>query len=539
MPDRFRLLAGLALVVGGLAGVGLGGGVLLQAWYGAWAFERSGQAARLEQQTSTLESPPLWIDEPQPPDGAAPGPAVVLAAASPSPTPRLADPAALAVAGVEFRFADPPEPGAHARLSVELRSQAAEGSAPIDVASAATWFAGYRVIGAVPPVLNDHTTPDGVRHFTWPGPAPGATARLELHLKAVEDDVAPPDVTVSLDDGRQLAQVTPRTISPRPRPGPARALSIPKLQLKSGVVQTEWEPPPFVIGQLAGTANLSQGNTVLIGHYRGSTGNVFERLDRLQPGDEVIAVSRGLEYRFIVSGTAVLPRDDNSPLAQTESPRLTLMTCIGRWDPLARDYEERLWVIAEPPELAQQTIAYQAELTRQAADEHARVVAQATAEAREAEALAAAQATATAERLARPTATPTPAATATPLPRAGAAFRDPAVQSRDGRRVTVRGRVSTPVNRGLHLWLFWQPVDGNGPWWPAQDEIVPRSDGTWEIEIDLEDQQAERYVLRVGTLEPGDLAALKRFVGDHPDRPLADLPAGFTAEAAIYLNRNR
>jgi hypothetical protein len=543
------------LLAGGLVGMLIGGGVFVQSWYESWLFEQSGQADRLERQASVLENPPLWLEagaestpSPAPPTAtpvvaatAAAGPAAVEPLASPtaSPTPeRLADPALVEVASVDFRFDDPPEPGARARLSVELHSQANVRSDRIDLASAAKWFAGYEVIGAVPPVLDDRTTPDGIRHFIWPGLAPGQTARLELHLAAVEDDVDPPDVTVSLGDGARLAQVKPRTVSPRPRPGPARALSIPKLQLQTGVVQTAWEPPPFVVGQIAGTANLSEGNTIVIGHLRGTTGNVFERLDRLAPGDEVIAVSRGLEYRFVVSGRAILPKDDHSPMVKTETPRLTLMTCIGRWDPILRDYDERLWVIAEPPELAEQTIANQAALTRQAAAEHAQVAAQATARA---QATAESRATATAEELARPTATPSPPAgpTARPQPaRAGVAFRDPAIQSKDGRQATVRGRVATPFQPDLRLWLFTRQLE-DGPWMPVQEAIAPRADGTWEAEIGLEGKAGTRYELRVGPVDAESLRLLQRYVQENPGRPLVDLPDGFLAEAAVVVTRNR
>jgi hypothetical protein len=32
------------------------------------------------------------------------------------------------------------------------------------------------------------------------------------------------------------------------------------------------------------------------------------------------------------------------------------MTCIGAWNPLTGDYSHRLWVIAEPPDLARETL---------------------------------------------------------------------------------------------------------------------------------------------------------------------------------------
>jgi LPXTG-site transpeptidase (sortase) family protein len=135
------------------------------------------------------------------------------------------------------------------------------------------------------------------------------------------------------------------------------SVNIPRLKLKSGVIQTAWEAPPFAIGQIKGTANITQGNTVLIGHLTGLAGNVFAHLDELKPGDEITAVSRGLPYSFVVSRTFESTNDDKAPIEPGDDTRLTLMTCAGIWNPFTHDYSQRLWVIAEPPEQAAQTIA--------------------------------------------------------------------------------------------------------------------------------------------------------------------------------------
>src|SRR5439155_7203604 len=184
----------------------------------------------------------------------------------------------------------------------------------------------------------------------------------------------------------------PSTFAPTPRPGPVMSIDIPRLKLKSGVVQTAWEPPPFAVGQIKGSANITQGNTVLIGHLTGAAGNVFAHLDDLEPGDEVTATSRGLPYSFVVSRIFTSTNNDASPIAHSDDvDQLTLMTCAGIWNPITRDYSERLWVVAEPPEQAKATIASVAAT--------ATAVAPVTATAR-------AEVTATA--LAAPTATPLP-----------------------------------------------------------------------------------------------------------------------------------
>jgi LPXTG-site transpeptidase (sortase) family protein len=167
------------------------------------------------------------------------------------------------------------------------------------------------------------------------------------------------------------------------------SVDIPRLKLKSGVIQTAWEAPPFTVGQIKGSANITQGNTVLIGHLSGLAGNVFAHLDELKPGDEITAVSRGLPYSFVVSRTFESTNDDKAPIQPADDTRLTLMTCAGIWNPFTHDYSQRLWVIAEPPDQAAQTIA-------------------AAAETAAAEATAGVAETATALAL-EPTATPVPA----------------------------------------------------------------------------------------------------------------------------------
>jgi LPXTG-site transpeptidase (sortase) family protein len=142
-------------------------------------------------------------------------------------------------------------------------------------------------------------------------------------------------------------------VAPPPRPGPIYTIDIPNLHLHAGVVPVDWEPPLFVVGQLRTSAYVTQGNSVLVGHLRGAVGyNVFDHLDQLAPGDKVIASSRGETYDFVVSQMQVLPEGDTSPTVSTATPRLTLMTCAGDWNPLTRDYSDRLWVIAEPANAA-------------------------------------------------------------------------------------------------------------------------------------------------------------------------------------------
>jgi len=91
-------------------------------------------------------------------------------AAPPSP---LASAEEIELAEVEFRFLDPPEPGAHARLAVTLQSHADRPTGPLIVTVPARWLQSYTIFGAIPPVLDDHPGLDGDRQLVFDGLAPG------------------------------------------------------------------------------------------------------------------------------------------------------------------------------------------------------------------------------------------------------------------------------------------------------------------------------------------------------------------------------
>src|SRR5207237_8266364 len=143
-----------------------------------------------------------------------------------------------------------------------------------------------------------------LRLFIFPPGDPGASASCELHVTAIGEGTQAPSVKVLLDNGDLVgAEPKPSTLAPPARPGPVMSIDIPRLKLKSGVVQTTWEAPPFTVGQIKGSANITQGNTVLIGHLTGAAGNVFAHLHELKPGDDITRVSRGLPYSFVVRRT--------------------------------------------------------------------------------------------------------------------------------------------------------------------------------------------------------------------------------------------
>jgi LPXTG-site transpeptidase (sortase) family protein len=394
--DWRRRLVGVGLIGFGATIVIGTGADYYDAWSTAETWNASPEAAALAAQVA--EPPPIWLP-PATPDAAVariePVPTRIIAApnavlaVSIAPPPPPAAASDLSLESTEFRFLDPPEPGAHARVAITVANHASTSSGRILLGIPAPWFEAYRIIGTGPAVSEDRTDGAGLRTFSFPPLNAGVTASFELHVTAIGEGTQAPSIRVLFDNGDQIGNLEkPSTLAPTPRPGPVMSVNIPRLKLKSGVIQTSWEAPPFTVGQIKGSANITQGNTVLIGHLTGAAGNVFAHLDQLKPGDEITAMSRGLPYSFVVSRTFESTNDDKAPIQPADESRLTLMTCAGIWNPFTHDYSQRLWVIAEPPEQAAQTIAEAA--------------ATATAEA-----TAGVAATATALAL-EPTATPVP-----------------------------------------------------------------------------------------------------------------------------------
>jgi len=343
--EGLRLGGAVVLVVGGLGCIV----VALQTNVEAHNTRRGWVESDAEQRAATAVSQPtpIWL-----PDGAIPVatpvrvPLTVLALSTPAVPGVTAGTTELIDSG--FMFLDPPQPGARARFWLNLHTNGGQSGGPIALAIPLAWFDGYRVASTTPSASIDVTTDDGRRRLVFGTLAPGA-ATLQVDVVSTAEGVAPPSVRVELAvSGTTIGEAHPRTVAPRPRPGPISAVRIPRLSLNIAVVPTDWEPPAFVAGQLRASANVGQGNSVLVGHLTGAAGAVFNHLDELSPGDTIVAVSRGLEYTFVVSDKQTLPADESGPAAPDTRPRLTLMTCTGTWDPLARNYSDRLWVTAEP-----------------------------------------------------------------------------------------------------------------------------------------------------------------------------------------------
>ncbi|MBI2941390.1 MAG: sortase [Chloroflexi bacterium] len=152
------------------------------------------------------------------------------------------------------------------------------------------------------------------------------------------------------------ATLTPQpTATPTPRPvTPPRRIVSPRIGLNAPVVEApiqsgEWKVPKFVAGHLEGTAYPGQGsNVALSGHVQSiAGGNVFASLDKLKPGDEVRIETAVGWFTYVVSKMRIVANDDISVVMPTRREQLTLITCTGAWNPVTRDYTQRIVVTAD------------------------------------------------------------------------------------------------------------------------------------------------------------------------------------------------
>jgi LPXTG-site transpeptidase (sortase) family protein len=367
-PSQVVIGAGLAVLV-------LGGVLVLGPWFAAARWQASPEASRA---VRNAEAPtPVWITPTATPaqlvraqPAATPMPPPQVAAPPPPTTepvlsqpialnarvvvPPTATPAAsdLRLADTSFIFDDPPQPGAHAHLDLTVHNPTDSPGDAISVSVPTTWLAGY-ALDTVAPSPVGGSQADGTLKLTFDGPDANADLDIKLSFVTTDEVIDSPALSVYDAEGRLVGQSHPATQAPPPSPGPIYSIDIPRLKLHAGVVPVDWEPPLFVVGQLRTSAWVTLGNSVLVGHVRGAAGyNVFIHLDQLEPGDQIVANSRGQAYNFVVSQTQVLSEDDTSPTDSTKTARLTLMTCAGDWNPITQDYSDRLWVTAEPQHAA-------------------------------------------------------------------------------------------------------------------------------------------------------------------------------------------
>ena len=84
------------------------------------------------------------------------------------------------------------------------------------------------------------------------------------------------------------------------------------------------------------------------GHIQSLTsGNVFARIGELEWGDSITLYSDQGRFEYEVTEKRIVKPDNVEVTFPTENPTVTLITCVGDWDPIARDYAQRLIIFGK------------------------------------------------------------------------------------------------------------------------------------------------------------------------------------------------
>lgn len=179
-------------------------------------------------------------------------------------------------------------------------------------------------------------------------------------LAALDPTATPTPVQTPLTIGGPPLTATPAaTATPRPpewvTAEPPIWISAKKIDLDSKVVISEvkdgtWDVPKFVAGYLDGTSRPSQegGNVVLSGHIQSLTsGNVFARIGELEWGDRIFLETTARQFEYEVTEKRIVKPDAVEVTFPSVEPKVTLITCTGDWDPIKRDYTQRLIIFGK------------------------------------------------------------------------------------------------------------------------------------------------------------------------------------------------
>jgi LPXTG-site transpeptidase (sortase) family protein len=187
-------------------------------------------------------------------------------------------------------------------------------------------------------------------------PVPTSTAAAAVLTAASATHTPPAPLTLVAGAAENRAQAD------APRGGYAVRLAVPSIDLdtqvkQGGIVRDShgdlvWETVPFIAVHYGDLTSLlgKPGNAVIAGHVVTiREGNVFRLLYKVARNDHIVVwddLNRKHEYRVV--GAKLVPPSDVSVMAPTPDETLTLITCGGTFDPVKREFSDRLIVTAKP-----------------------------------------------------------------------------------------------------------------------------------------------------------------------------------------------
>ena len=143
-------------------------------------------------------------------------------------------------------------------------------------------------------------------------------------------------------------------LTPAPHFDKAIWITIPKMKLSVdvmdvGVQNGTYVAPAWNVGHHEDSADAGDpGNAVYTGHVETiNAGHVFAHLKDLGPGDAIYTYTKTQRLTWSVRETKAVSNTDTAFIAPTSDTRITLYTCTGVWNPIERDYTQRLVVVGD------------------------------------------------------------------------------------------------------------------------------------------------------------------------------------------------
>jgi len=158
------------------------------------------------------------------------------------------------------------------------------------------------------------------------------------------------------EDAGTQARSRPPDFSPVPLPSYGRPvrIQIPRIRVDSAVVEVgvrdgEYRVPPWQVGHHVDSRYPGErGNSVFNGHLETIyAGRVFARLKELEVGDMLYVYTITHRLDWVVEEVRTVPNGDSSFILPTQDTQVTLYTCAGRYDRLARRYSHWLVVVGK------------------------------------------------------------------------------------------------------------------------------------------------------------------------------------------------
>jgi sortase A len=117
---------------------------------------------------------------------------------------------------------------------------------------------------------------------------------------------------------------------PIPTPGPQQAvrIQVPAIAVDAPVVQGDgWEQLKKGVGQQIGSPDPGGKGNIVLSAHNDVFGQIFQNLDKLKPGDQIILFTSQRTYTYVVHNSQIVEPTQLDVLSPTQNPVVTLISC--------------------------------------------------------------------------------------------------------------------------------------------------------------------------------------------------------------------